>query len=217
MRPPVLVTAPAALPVSVEDVKRHLRVEASDDDGLITALIQAAVATLDGYSGLLGRCLVSQTWRQDFDRFCRQMRLRLPASEVSSITWRNSAGQMATVSGDDYALEQDAVGSFVRFKNAWSHPSDLYEAAAVSISYQAGYGEIPAADSGAANPVPAPIRTAIILMVGDLYRSTKPNFEVRGETVDGVGEVQYSSPEVLARAAQGTVGMLLQPFRVVLI
>ncbi|MCQ0987542.1 head-tail connector protein [Jiella sp. LLJ827] len=155
------------MPVSLAEAKRHLRVDHDDDDDMITAMIETATARLDGYSGVLGRAIVSQAWRETFDGFCRVMRLRLPASEISSITWRNAAGQISTVAEEEYALKADAIGSFVRFRNAHVLPADLYESEAVSITYTAGYGELV---DGQPNPVPGPIRSAILLMVGDLYR-----------------------------------------------
>jgi hypothetical protein len=60
---PVLVTAPAGVPVTVAEAKEHLRVDHSADDTLISGLISAAVGHLDGWSGVLGRCIMSQVWR----------------------------------------------------------------------------------------------------------------------------------------------------------
>lgn len=64
---PVLVTEPTADVVSLSDVKAHLRVTHNDEDDLIAALIAAATAYLDGWSGVLGRCIREQTWRVTLD------------------------------------------------------------------------------------------------------------------------------------------------------
>lgn len=169
-RPPVLVTAPAALPVSLASVKAHLRVDHSDDDDTIKTYIEAAVAHLDGYAGILGRCLVTQTWRQDYDSFSREMRLPFEATEVEAITWRNREGQIATVATANYALDADSAGSYVRFQRSFDFPRDLHEARPVAITFLAGFGVPPSEESSDPNPVPGPIRSAILLMVGDLYR-----------------------------------------------
>lgn len=79
---PVLVTAPTADVVDLYDMKLHLRVDHNDEDPLIASLIAAAVAHLDGYSGILGRAIMPQTWAQEWE-CAGPYRLALP--DVSSI------------------------------------------------------------------------------------------------------------------------------------
>lgn len=158
MHAPVLVTPPASLPVTVDEAKLHLRVDGDEENTLIEGLIAAAVSHLDGWTGILGRALVEQTWRQDFDSFGCSMRLALgPVSEIVSITWRNEAGQVATVASSNYALVTDGIGPRVYWDAAFSSPSGLYEQGAVSVTYRAGY---------AVEDVPAAIKVAILLMIG---------------------------------------------------
>lgn len=162
---PVLVTAPTALPVSLEDVKTALRVDGNDSDGDLTRLIQSAVDHYEGWSGVLGICLVSQTWRQDYGRFENKMGLRLrPVQSVEAIRYRNAAGQIATVASADYALKQDDGGRYyVRFVNDFAPPSDLYEDAPISIEYVVGW---PLSEDATPKPtIPADLQTAIILRV----------------------------------------------------
>lgn len=163
MHRPVLVTAATVLPVLVEDVKLALRVDGSDFDSDIDRLIRSAVAHYEGWQGVLGISLVEQTWRQDFDRFEQIMLLPVgPVTEIVSVSYRNAAGTPSTIDDSNYALKQDAGGRFfARFVNAFSTPADLYEEAAVSVEYKAGW---PLGD-GDASTVPADINTAIILFV----------------------------------------------------
>ena len=62
---PYLVTPPASLPVTLSEMKAHLRVVHADDDADIAAKQAGAVAILDGWGGLLGRCIMPQTWAVD--------------------------------------------------------------------------------------------------------------------------------------------------------
>lgn len=181
MYPPVQVTPPATMPVTVDEAKLHLRVDGTTENTLITSLIAAAAGHLDGWTGILGWCLCEQTWRQDFDAFRREMRLPLgPVLEISGVTWRNSEGQLSTVAAENYALKSDARGSYIRFDDGYSLPSDLAQSAAVSVTYLAGYTDTEAVpdDEGTADvdesvaaqsTVPAPIKAAILLLVGHWY------------------------------------------------
>lgn len=158
---PVLVTAAATTPVTSTEAKAHLRVDGSGEDALITSLVQAATDHLDGYSGILGRCMVTQTWRQDFDAFTRTMRLPLLADEIDSIKHRSAAGTLSTVSSDDYSLKADQIGSYVRFNDDYEFPTDLAQSQAVLVEFTAGYGNAAA--------VPAPLKFAILLLIGHWY------------------------------------------------
>ena len=64
---PYLVTPPASLPVTLEEVKAFLPVLHDDDDSAISAMIAAAVVHLDALSGILGRAIMQQTWAIDVD------------------------------------------------------------------------------------------------------------------------------------------------------
>lgn len=193
MLAPVRTAAPAITPISLVEAKAHLRVDHNDDDTLITALIAAAVDHLDGWTGILGRCLVEQEWRQDFDAFARILCLPLgPVISVTTVTWRNTAGQVSTVDGIWYSLQIDSGGRyFVRFRDDYSFPSDLYERGAVSVTYKAGYAtvpEVPADGETSAIPaqstVPPALKVALLLLVGNWYANRETM--VVGATVEGL-------------------------------
>ena len=150
MHRPVLVTPPSAAPVSLIEAKAHLRVDHDEDDDSINLLIGAAVGHLDGWTGILGRCLATQTWRQDYSCFAPVLRLPLePAASITSIT---DDGE--PVASESYSLATDAGGSVVRFAEGVSLTG------AISVTFVAGYED-----------VPAPIKAAILLMVGHWYQN----------------------------------------------
>lgn len=197
MLSPVLVTPPAVFPVSLIETKAHLPVDFDDDDALITGLIHAAVSHLDGYTGILGRALVEQVWRQDFSCFGRVMRLALgPVIEIQSITWRDRSGQISTIGSANYALRTDSIGPYVYWDDGYAWPSALYENAAISVTYKAGYLTIPAdGATPAISTVPPAIKVAIHLLVASWYHSREAH-------TDGIiSEVPFS------------VNALLAPFR----
>lgn len=182
MLAPVLITPPAMLPVSLAEAKAHLRVDHTDDDSLIGGLIAAATDHLDGWTGILGRCLVEQTWRQDFAAFATC--LSLPLGPVISISNVTVGG--VTVDDSDYALLTDAGGrSRVEIAHIASGPG------AVSVTYKAGYATIPEVPANGADPaipaqstVPAALKVAIMLLVGSWYANRE--IIVVGATVENL-------------------------------
>ena len=163
MLAPVRVTAPAEAPISLAQAKAHLRIDYEDDDLYIAALIDAATGHLDGWSGLLGRALVTQTWRQDFPSLPADGKFRLPlapVAAVSSITYLDAEGAVQTLDPAAYTLPvADGLGPYVRLVAA--PPATARRDDAVSVTFTAGYG--PPAD------VPAAIRHALLLLVGHWY------------------------------------------------
>lgn len=166
MLAPVRVSAPVAMPVSLAEAKAHLRVDHNDDDALITALIAAAVDHLDGWTGILGRCLVEQEWRQDFDAFA--LCLPLPLGPVIEIVGVASGAD--TMDASAYSLKTDAGGrSRVEF-------SGISVSGPVSVTYRAGYATIPEVPADGETPavpaqstVPPALKVAILLLVSNWY------------------------------------------------
>ncbi len=165
---PVRTVAPEVAPVSLAEAKTHLRVDFTDDDTLIGALIDAATAHIDGYTGILARALVTQTWQQDFCDWPGDRVLRLPlapVASVSSVKYFDSANTEITVAETgNYALLEDARGPYIKFTSDFAAPALFDERDdRIGVTFVAGYG-------GAAE-VPAAIRAAVLLIVGDLYKN----------------------------------------------
>lgn len=160
------ITAPAATPVPLAVAKAHLRVDHDDDDELIESLIATATELLDGWNGILGRALVTQTWRADIERFplCRYLKLPLPPIQsVTSIKYFDTANAEQTFAGAGYSLLNGAVV----LANGVSFPAAYDRGDAVRITFVAGWpmteGDEPQWTG------PAPIRHAILLLIGHWY------------------------------------------------
>jgi uncharacterized phiE125 gp8 family phage protein len=171
--PLILQTAPAQAPVTLAEVKAHLRVDHSDEDAGIASFIVAATQRFDGRDGLLGRCLITQTWKLTLDRFSAEIAIPLPPCQsIGAITYADSDGVIRTLSPSDYTVFGlgSADGAFVRpaFGKTWPATRDVPEA--VAITFIAGYGANPA-------DVPEPIRAAIKARVGSLYEDRESTDE----------------------------------------
>lgn len=161
----ILDTAPSDGVVSLDEVKQHVRVDSSDDDNLMSIYIQAATRKLDGRDGLLGRCLLTQTWRLLLDRFPAQIDVPLPpCRSVDSINYIDAAGETQTLAPENYQVaglnSADGVRIVPAYGKCWPTIGTGLEK--VTVTFTAGYGD-DAAD------VPEPIRTAIMMHAALLY------------------------------------------------
>ena len=157
---PVRTTGPAGTPVSLTEAKEHLRVDFGDDDALIASLVAAATDHLDGWSGVLGRALVTQTWRQDFPGWADPMRLPLFPVQSAVIGYDDEDGDEQTLSAG-WSLLADARGAYIARNAGIDWPALGDAPSPVRITFVAGYG--------AAAAVPAPIKAAILLITAGLY------------------------------------------------
>lgn len=162
---PIRTVAPASLPLSIDELKAQTRVDWADDDTIIERMIGAAVSHLDGYSGVLGRAIINQTWKIEGQHFCS--RLRLPvgdASTIVSIKYYDALNAQQTASGSLYSLHTDSLGPFVELKSGQSWP-DVYDRIdAIEITWVCGFGSTSAS-------VPEAIRLAIALLAAHWYEN----------------------------------------------
>ncbi|MVA47332.1 hypothetical protein GOZ83_19955 [Agrobacterium vitis] len=164
---PKRIIAPTASILTLSEIKEHLRVEQDDDaeNDLLEALISVAETYLDGYSGVLGRCMITQTWRYSLYGW-PSCRLDLPFPDVASVTvrYRDDDDQEQTLPDSQYQLLEGAGGSFVRWFDSFSGPSLYDRGDAVQVDMVCGYGDT-------ADAVPANIIHAAKLMIGAWYEN----------------------------------------------
>lgn len=166
MLKPVRVSAPGVPLVSLEEAKAHCRVDHSDDDDLLNGLVAAATALLDGYSGVLGRALINQTWCINLCSWppCR-IRLPLaPVSTIASIKYFDTANAEQDLAGSNFSLLEDALSPYAGWASNASLPSLFEREDAIAVEFIAGYG-------ATADKVPEAIRLAAKLLVGDFYEN----------------------------------------------
>lgn len=189
----VVINPPAPL-VSWADASTHLKLSGDAQKNEVEAMIAAASAHIDGPEGWLGRAIGVQTLEARSDLFvpspCDSMTgLKLPfpsVTEVVSVTYVDGDGVVQTVASDQYEL----IGNEVvpAFGCTWPRPRAQREA--VRIRYKTGYTDLP-----------KPIRSAVLLMVGDLFRFRETALDGRAA---GIAEIPMST----------TVENLLAPYRV---
>lgn len=157
------VTPPATTPVSLEEAKAHLRIDHDDEDDLIESYIDAATK----YRELVvGEAFVNQEWELTLDSFPANGAIQIPLGPLRDVTFVNyddPDGLETTLDTDDYAIDTVSRDGWVVLASGASWPTILEAINAVRVRFTAGYGT--AAD------VPASIKQAILLDVGDFYEN----------------------------------------------
>lgn len=175
----VRTAEPAVQPLTLDEAKRQVRAEDFDDDDAdIQAALDTATDWLDGYRGVTGRALITQTWRLYLPHFghgarrCRavwplvdrgpiELPLR-PLQSVSAITYVDPAGQTQTL---DPALYQVIDGDIAEIWPAsgrcWPQVQ-CDNRRAVALDFICGFGD-------AGESVPPSIKSAMRLLIGHFY------------------------------------------------
>jgi uncharacterized phiE125 gp8 family phage protein len=175
-------TAPAAAPITLAEAKSHLRVFHAAEDAYIEALIGVATDYVDGRGGALGRALITQSWEYRRDAFpwecpeCFWGPIVLPfppLQTVQSVKYIDGAGVLQTLDAAGYAVHTGAAEGEITTAYGATWPETRAEPGAVRIAYTCGYG-------AAASAIPAPIRHAMLLMIGHLYTVRQPMTGIEG-------------------------------------
>jgi uncharacterized phiE125 gp8 family phage protein len=155
-----LITPPASTPVTMAEVKDYLRVAHNDEDIQILQYIRAATSYLDGRLGVLGRCLITQTWEITLDAFPPgEIELPLPpVQSVTSVTFVDPAGTTATVPANDYTVDTASATARIVPKTDWPDTAETVNA--VTIRFVTGTEPV---------NVPGALKDAVLVLVAARY------------------------------------------------
>lgn len=198
---PVLVTPPSGVPVSVADMRGHLRLPATVADTVLEGLVQAAVAQLDAWQGDIGLCLVTQTWEWALSGF-PDAPLALPLRPVRSITidYVSPAGANLSLVSSQWLLVPAAGWHELRRNPDVVWPETASGPMVVRLRMVCGW---PVGD------VPADLRTAILLIAGDIWSAAARSAGLRKEVVDKVGSEEWDTSSSVTDATRRVIDRLL--------
>jgi len=154
-----ILTPPISAPVSLLEVKRHLRIESDDDDDYLNDLIASSTSHLESVSGLK---LITQTWRQYLDCLPNSSSIRLEVSPVRSITELRVFGENGLANPVPLqAMELDSVSTPPRLL-VKSQLASGQHFNGIEIDMVAGFGDT-------SLDVPDGLRRALLLLIAHAF------------------------------------------------
>lgn len=159
-----VTTPPAEEPVSLAEIKSHLKVDVADEDDLISSYLTAARLQCELEAR---RAFVSQTLQLKLEEWPWEDRIHLPRpplQSVTSVVYVDSDGVQHTLSGSDYIVDTASEPGriILAFGVGWPGAT-LQPGPAITVTYVAGFGD--------AEDVPATYKQAIRLATGHFYEN----------------------------------------------
>ena len=157
----LVVTPPAAEPVTPAELREYLRLDGTAEDPLLRVLIAAARGRAEDYTR---RSFVTSTLRATLDvPAYRRGVIDLPRPPIRSVT-SVAVGTDAALAPSAYVVDAD-LGTVAPAASEWGSGDRL------TVQYAAGYGADP-------DDVPAELRVAVLRIAATLY-------EHREDTITG--------------------------------
>lgn len=154
---------PIALAVTLDDAKRHLRIDFDVEDMYIRALVETAVEWLEVS---VGRTLITTNWKvvgQSWPCY-RLIELKFaPLQSITSVKYYDADDVLQTLDANKYRIVLDDFiqgGLELKAGETWPALANRYDA--VQIEYVAGYGDLP-------SDIPNAARQCVLLLVAHWY------------------------------------------------
>lgn len=197
----VRATEPASNPVTLTEAKAHLRIDSTAEDDLISTLITSATRWAEDYCD---RTFCHTRWTMRVDSFygaigspvqfglksdCNNIEgragtvpnldLELPrppmvqsgTATAVTITYTPAvSGTTATLDAAEYRVDRQATPGVCRPLYGQTWPSHLIDQNSTTVTWWAGY-------SSDGTSVPAPVKSAILMLVAHLWRNREMTAE----------------------------------------
>ena len=182
-----LVTGPTEEPVTLDEVKLHLRIDTADEDEYLVTLIKAARQATEEY---LGRALLEQTWDLVIDGELPDIVTLKPAPLISVVGVYAAGldGVEQTVGPTEYTVDYWANGPGRIFKTDLFITRSIRPYASYRISFKAGYFHLVNwLPVSSITDIPEAIRLGLLALITRYYEDRQG--ETRPLIPDGIRQV----------------------------
>jgi len=158
--PSILLSGPAAEPITLAEAKAFIRVQHDDDDDIIGALIVGARIHVEAQTR---RALITQTWRLVRDAWPENGRFALlpvPLAELVAVRIRKADGTTQAIDLASFAVDTASAPAMLSFVRGAPMPPGQ-PVGGIEIDVTCGYG--------GADDVPEPLRQAVRTLVTHWY------------------------------------------------
>lgn len=155
----IRTVAPTVEPVTMAEVKAHMRLDHASEDELLASLIRAAREEVERATGL---ALIDQDWRLVLDEWPANGTVSIalhPVKTITSVTAYGSEGEASLIDPATYHADMVSRPARLHFEGV---PKALRAMNGIEVDFKAGFGE-------AGTDVPDLLRRSILLLVAHWY------------------------------------------------
>lgn len=158
-----ITTQPTEEPISLTEIKTHLKLDGSDEDTYLGLLGKSARQYLEAW---LDRAICTTTYELYLDAFPETIEVRKGCNTVTELSYLVDNANTVL---DDAEYVVDTVTPIARIVPVTSWPTADTRINAIKVTFTAGFG--------AASAVPSDIKHALLLMVGRAYEQREDSVE----------------------------------------
>lgn len=169
---PVASSSEIQEPVSLDAAKAQCNVDFDDDDVLLKGLIAAGRDHVEKYCGIN---FAAQTLSAFSETFRSMADLPFsPVQEIVSITYVDPDGEQQSLDSNIYKLRSDPYEAGLILRQGYRWP-DMQAGSSIQLVAKVGFDRVPDA-----------VRHAVLLFIGDAYKTRQPSAVVPLSTFDAL-------------------------------
>jgi uncharacterized phiE125 gp8 family phage protein len=185
-----LITPPAAVPISIQEIRAQCRVDDASEDALLAAYLRSATDAIEQMTGLR---LLDQTWEYTVDAFpdvCGWQRLPLaPLLQLISVIYTDPIGAVQTLPNTVYLIHgiSDTQPARLILAPNQQWPATRRGHGSVIIRFRAGWIDH--------NAIPESLRQAVMMLAS--YWFSQREAAAIGPDSGPVSDVPFSVKQIL--------------------